>query len=340
MDNNINREEYWFPLITAYLSGSISATDKLLLEDWIGQSEDHAVYFHQIKIIYDSLDVANRKSAFNDEQAYDLFRQRVQAAESPQTVKNIQTYTRRSLIRIAAVAASIALIVGLSFSWFNKPAEAAPGKVLVEAPSGQKSRLYLPDGTEVWLNSGSQLTYFTDFNTGNRDVLLDGEAFFDVSKNPALPFHIVTHGVRIEVLGTSFNVSSYSNEKDITVSLLEGSVSVMNATDGTQLAALSPGQKLSVNKYTHDHKLTACNADMDGIWRHGKLRIDNDPLSEVIAKMERWYGVDIEFEGKPSNERYWMTIKTESLTEILELINKITPINYQIKGEEVTIRYK
>jgi len=347
--DNIKNEEYWLGLIVDYLSGAISEDNKLILDGWIASSEKNADLFRQAKIIYDSLEVVKGKSEFDKDMAYDLFMKRIKTQDeyinnnniSNADHKNEKRYTRKALAWISGIAASLALLIGLSFSFINKSEKLAnPGKVLVEAPPGQKTKVYLPDGTLVWLNSGSSLIYYTDFNVENRNVQLQGEAFFDVSKNQQLAFDILTDGMKIEVLGTSFNVNAYGNEDHVTVSLLEGKVAVMNAVDNKLLSGLSPQQKLVINKKTKKYELLSCDADMDGIWRYGQLKINNDPMSQVIAKMERWYGVNIQMEGEQRNERYWLTIKTESLTEILELINKITPIKYRIKGEEVTIRYK
>lgn len=351
MKNATDNEEYWLELILDYLSGSISGEDKHLLEDWLSASQENTKYFKKIKIIFDSFEVLKDKSRFNKDEAYNIFLQRIKAekdivnsnieyAQTPIYENESRHYSRKSLFSIAAVAATIALIIGLSFSFLNKPAELVPQKVLVESPGGQKSKLYLPDGTLVWLNSGSTLTYYTDFNVSNRQVILKGEAFFDVSKNKELTFDVIANDVKIEVLGTSFNVNAYQEDNYVTVSLLEGKVTVKNAIGNKLLSELSPQQKLVIDKKNYKYELLSCDADMDGIWRFGQLKINNDPMSQVISKMERWYGVNIQLIGEPSGERYWLTIKTESLTEILELINKITPIKYQIKGEEVTIRYK
>ncbi|MBB4036800.1 ferric-dicitrate binding protein FerR (iron transport regulator) [Dysgonomonas hofstadii] len=348
MNNKIN-EEYWLGLIVDYLSGTISEEDKLLLDNWMDVSQENKDFFEQVKMIYYSVEVVKNKSEFDKDKAYNIFLHRIRTEEN-RAVNDNETdihynqekqYTRKTLIWIAGIAASLALLIGLSFSFISMPGKlAAPGKVLVESPPGQKTKVYLPDGTLVWLNSGSNLTYYTDFNVKNRNVQLQGEAFFDVSKNPQLAFDILADGVKVEVLGTSFNVNAYGTEDYVAVSLLEGKVAVMDANNNELLSGLSPQQKLVIDKQTKKYELLSCDADMDGIWRYGQLKINNDPMSQVIAKMERWYGVNIQLEGEQRSERYWLTIKTESLTEILELINKITPIRYQIKGEEVTIRYK
>ncbi|MFV0538318.1 MAG: FecR family protein [Dysgonomonas sp.] len=353
MENKIDKEKYWLELIVDYLAGRASEERGSELMLWISESEDNKQYYDHVKEVYDSLEILKAKSQFDKDRAYNLFIQRVREEQRkqesiPVQISNTESpeqygtrYSRKTLLWIVTTAASLALILGLSIPYFTKNTVTSyPSKVLVESPRGEKSKIYLPDGTLVWLNSGSQLAYYTDFNSGNRKVLLEGEAFFDVSENKELPFDVYAGNLKIQVLGTSFNVNSYGEERNTVVSLLEGQVAVMTAQDEKLLSKIHPQQKIVVDKTTGKYELLSCDADMDGIWRYGQLKINNDPMSQVIAKMERWYGVNINLEGKQRSERYWLTIKTESLTEILELINKITPIGYQIKGEEVIIRYK
>lgn len=351
MDNKIDKEKYWLELIVDYLAGRASEESSKELMLWISQSTDNKLYYEHVKEVYNSLEVIKAKSQFDKDRAYNLFLERVRGEQSKEQSGQIQQaqspennkarYSRKTLVWVVSAAASVALIIGLSIPYLTKnTVTIPPAKVLVESPRGEKSKVYLPDGTLVWLNSGSQLVYYTDFNSKNRKVLLQGEAFFDVSENKELPFDVYANDLKIEVLGTSFNVNSYNEEKNTVISLLEGQVAVMTAQDDKLLSKIHPQQKIVVDKTTNNYELLSCDADMDGIWRYGQLKINNDPMSQVIAKMERWYGVNINLEGKQRSERYWLTIKTESLTEILELINKITPISYYIKGEEVTIRYK
>lgn len=353
MENKIDKEEYWLELIVDSLAGRASKERSKELTHWISESADNKQYYDHVKKIYDSLEIIKSRSPFNKDRAYNLFIERVREEQRKQEYVSVPAlnveiaeqnkvgYSRKTLIWMTTAAASLALIIGLSIPFLTKNAGIAPpSKVLVESPRGEKSKIYLPDGTLVWLNSGSQLAYYTDFNSGNRKVLLEGEAFFDVSKNKELPFDVYAGNLKIEVLGTSFNVNSYNEDKNTVISLLEGQVAVMDAQNEKLLSKIFPQQKIVVDRTTNNYELLSCDADMDGIWRYGQLKINNDPMSQVIAKMERWYGVNINLEGKQLSERYWLTIKTESLTEILELINKITPISYQIKGEEVTIRYR
>ncbi len=146
MNNKIN-EEYWLGLIVDYLSGTISEEDKLLLDNWMDVSQENKDFFEQVKMIYYSVEVVKNKSEFDKDKAYNIFLHRIRTEEN-RAVNDNETdihynqekqYTRKTLIWIAGIAASLALLIGLSFSFISMPGKlAAPGKVLVESPPGGK----------------------------------------------------------------------------------------------------------------------------------------------------------------------------------------------------------
>lgn len=122
------------------------------------------------------------------------------------------------------------------------------------------------------------------------------------------------------------------------VVLLRGHVTVVSTLTDKLLADMKPNQKVIIPLHEMEKcKLEACDAEVESVWRLGKLKIENENLQEIVQKMERWYGIKIQLHDVPENKRYWMTIKTESLREMLEIINRVTPITYTINGEEVSI---
>lgn len=347
MEEYRNIDEHKLTLIIDFLEGALSGKDNDDLQLWLSESELHVSYFEEIKNIYYSFEYIKESQKYDKDKAFDLFKERIESSsnnisEEGTKVNEIteKSYGRKTLFQIAGIAATIALLIGLSFSFLQtRSTKSLQKDVTVESPPGQKTKLFLPDGTLVWLNSGTRLTYNTDYGVDNRNIKMDGEAYFDVARNEKLNFKISINDIQVSVLGTSFDVEAYQRDKEMSVSVMTGKVSVGKINDEI-FGVLKPNEKIVINKDNNNFKIEACDPDIDGIWRHGQLKIINDPMPVVITKMERWYGVNITVEGKISHERYWMTIKTESLTEILELINRITPISYKIKGEEVTIRYR
>ena len=210
--------------------------------------------------------------------------------------------------------------------------------VLTDA--GEKSQVFLPDSSRVWINSSTRLSYNTDFGHRDRIICLEGEAFFEVAEDKDREFIVRTGDIDITVTGTSFNVSSYSDQDRIYVSLEEGAVSISRSGEDSEIARLVPGQKFIYSR--HDGKYGQKTADVrsDGIWRMNILKFEDEPASRVFRKLESWYGLDIRTENMPENIRYGFTVKNESVREMLDLIDQITPIDYDVNGKDVVIRYE
>lgn len=327
-------------LLAKCFSGQCTPAEQEEAERWRLAESEHELIYRQLREQWERIHLDTSAYVVPDKATVWENIQR----EIHHKAKQIPLYTRSLLIRISGIAAALALITGFSLSFlFNEGDKnwmAGRSENVVIAPSGQKSQLILPDGTLVWLNSGSRLTYSYAFNTRDRVVNLEGEAFFDVTKDQQYPFVVKTGGVDVKVLGTAFNVQAYTDEADVTVALLRGRVSLLSAADQNLLTSLSPDQMATVSKNDLSYQVASCDAGIESSWHQNLLKFDGTSAEEVWKKLERWYGVRITLSNaKPSNA-YWFTVKTESLTELLEMINKITPIEYKLDGEEVTVRYK
>jgi len=198
----------------------------------------------------------------------------------------------------------------------------------------------LPDGTQIWLNSGTVISYPSDYNIKNRDVTLEeGEAFFDVAKSPENKFILNAGKIGVKVYGTKFVVSRYSDDPGIDVVLQSGHVDVLSDKGG-RLSEMHPGQKFVFDKKSGKMALSSCDASLEGLWRYGKLVIEHKTLAHVASEMERWYGVSIDLSGNYDPDAYyWMTIKTESLREMLVQLDKLIPLTYKIDGDDVSISF-
>lgn len=208
------------------------------------------------------------------------------------------------------------------------------------APSGHKSHVILPDGTKAFLNSGTVLRYDNFFGKKYRNIELVGEAFFEVQKNEKLPFVIVTEDVTVEVIGTKFNVMAYPDDEYTETTVTEGKVSVTENYNKSSLL-ITANQKATFDKNTNEFLMENINPSPYISWKEDVLSFDNENFTNVIKKLERWYNVSIHVEGKDSiTDRYTLTIKSESLREVLELISLTTSIDYTIKENDVMITYK
>lgn len=163
----------------------------------------------------------------------------------------------------------------------------------ITVPPGQMTHIKLPDGSLVWLNSGSIFKFSNDYNLSNREVSLDGEGFFEVSKNKEKPFTVTTSKFSIEVLGTTFNLTAYSGDVVANITLVEGLVQI-NSGNNKKMNKIIPGQSASI--VNGDLNLvTKVNTEFYTSWKDGKIVFRRETLEEIARKLERWYNVEIKF---------------------------------------------
>jgi transmembrane sensor len=210
-------------------------------------------------------------------------------------------------------------------------------------PKGQKSMLLLADGTKVWLNADSRLNYSKDFGVGStREVYLEGEAFFEVARNPAKPFLVHTSAISIKVLGTAFNVKSYPIDKTIETTLVHGKVSInkKGRTDQEDRALiLKPNQRAIYIKKSNTVNVEQVMAERATAWRHDKLIFDETPFADAIAQLERWYDVKIILDQQGELKcALTAEIENEKLEDVLKLLEESHQVTSTISGKEVFIK--
>lgn len=213
----------------------------------------------------------------------------------------------------------------------------------LEVPYGKKFQLELSDGTEVYLNSGSSLTYPVVFNErGPRNVVLRGEAYFTVTSDSLRPFSVSTGFLDANVLGTEFNVSNYADDNHVKIVLVEGSLSVdqNNVTDG-QALLLKPNQLASYSD--SDKKLVVENIDVSSYiaWKEGVLLFKNEDFHNITKKLERHFDIEIEINDLGvGKERYTGRFKTETIEEVLRAFQRIKDFDYTVNEKKITINPK
>lgn len=331
-------KECIYTLISKYLKDECTQDEISSVLNWCNESEENKKEFIYLKKAWIISD--RKKDEYISSSTPNIWNNIL--ADISQ--KASKTYTKRSLIYYTAISAAAAIVLMFCLNMFMNDNIGGDNTeyTYFYMPRGEKGQLFLPDGTKVWLNSDSKLTFGNDFNTKNRVVSLDGEAYFDVAKSDKHKFIVKTASVDVKVHGTAFNVTAYAQSGIVGVSLQRGSVSIYKSGSDIELASLVPNQRVSINKISFLTEINSFADDSDISWTFEELIFDHTPLKEVFSKMGNWYGVHIAVAPSPLQHdlKYRFKIKTESLTEILELINKMTPIEYKIDGKEVTIRYK
>lgn len=200
----------------------------------------------------------------------------------------------------------------------------------LETPRGRQYSVVLPDGTKIWLNSASSIKYPTAFNTlKERKVFLNGEAYFEVAKDKHHPFKVITSTQEVRVLGTHFNVNSYTDEPAVNTTLFEGSVRINNQT------VLKPGQKASLY---HSGKISV-SAGSDNViaWKNGKFRFEDTSMEEILRELARWYDVDIVYpDGIPQETFSGYIDQGLNLSDALDIL-KYTRVNFKIAGKKIYV---
>lgn len=205
----------------------------------------------------------------------------------------------------------------------------------ISTPKGGQYQVVLSDGTKVWLNSASAISYPSTFSTQQRLVELRGEAYFEVAKNAKVPFRVKTAVQTVEVLGTHFNINAYDDEPLMKTTLLEGSVSV---SAGGEQQMLVPGQQARVNKKGTTIQVgDDVNPDKIVAWKNGVFSFEHDDLKSVMRQISRWYDVDVVYTGPVPEDKFLGEISRNSkLSEVLKIL-ELNNVRFKISGKVITV---
>ena len=234
---------------------------------------------------------------------------------------------RKIRIYSAGLAIAAVLIIGLIISSifdYGQPGENHLAEQIqtISTPYGARTKTQLPDGSTVWLNSGSELSFPSNFNK-QRPVTLSGEAFFEVVKSDK-PFVVSTVYGAVKVQGTSFNVKAFADDASFETTLVEGKVALSDKKTGNE-TALQPGQQGTL--INNSFVVKPVEVKFFTSWKEGKLIFSREPFPQFIKKLERWYNVKIEY-SDPKLDELWYTgtIEMESISEVMEMISKAAPV--------------
>ena len=199
---------------------------------------------------------------------------------------------------------------------------------------GETYKIILPDKTAVWLNAASSLTYPARFTGADRQVTLAGEGYFEVAKDQQHPFKVNTTKQQVTVLGTHFNINAYPDEPATRTTLLEGSVKV---SAGNEHVTIPPGQQSTLR----NGNVGVQNVDPDQAtaWKDDKFMFDGDNIQYIMRMIERWYNIDVVYEGAISNEKFYGGIsRYENVSEILKILESTKSINFRIEGKTIFVK--
>ena len=321
-------------LIANYLSGEASQAERDELNRWIGESPANKRIFEETQQIwaksqtyFSAPEISSDREKIKD--------QIIQQLSKPTKAVSLSTWIYR-------VAAILALPVMLGIGWYLGSAEISSETQMSEvtAPKGQISKCVLADGTEVWLNAGSTLKYDAALKGNLREVNLDGEAYFKVSKNKHKPFVVSTEHARIKVLGTIFNLKAYSGENKVETTLEEGSVEFSMNDSATKPLELKPGEQVVYN--ISEKKITVGKVEtyLHTAWTDGKFVFKDADLKTIVAELERLYDVRIHLDNDSLLNLHFrgMFEYEQNIFSALEALERTTSMKYRMKGRDIWLQ--
>lgn len=316
-------------LIIDSMTGDLSAKDEKRLNQWINQDVEHRIYYNKFRYVHHSL-MEPRMPVFDKEKAFDRFMVNI---SQNGTEKPRRNRSRTGILAALVAAALVALGIFLWMPESSGPAEPEELYCTIDSHDGVVRKTLLPDSSYVWLNCHSVLTYHYDSRLQRREVQLEGEAYFEVKKIEKLPFVVRTEGIDILVLGTKFNVSSYADDADIKVSLLEGSVALSEAGAAQYHVKLQPNNSVLYDK--EDGTFTAAELGVSNRWIYGEIGFENATLMEVATRLEREFDVKIEIPNPKLHDRrfYGLFHKEMAIEEILNLLTRGDRLDYYKKED-------
>lgn len=321
-------------LIASYLSGEANQAEKDELHHWIGESAANKRLFEETQRIW-----AKSQTYFPASQIRSD-REKIKDQIIRQTSSTTKTATFP--LWIYRVAAVLTLPIMLGIGWYLGSTKISNETQLCEvtAPKGQISKCVLADGTEVWLNAGSTIKYDPSLTGNSREVLLDGEAYFKVSKNKHKSFVVSTKHAQVKVLGTIFNLKAYSGENKVETTLEEGSIVFSLNESATKPVELKPGEQLAYNVSEKTITLGKVETYLHTAWKDGKFVFKDADLKAIITELERLYDVRIHLENEKLLQTRFrgMFEYEQNIFSALEALEQTTNMKYRMNGRDIWLK--
>ena len=307
-------------ILYKFFEGNASFEEEAAVKQWMEESAENRLAFLKERKLFDAmLLLGNEEIIKNGKKRFSI---------------NLSSL-RTELIKIAAV---VAITLGGSYFYYQSSLEKElMAMQTITVPAGQRINITLVDGTNVWLNARTTIQYPITFNEKERLVKLDGEAYFDVTKDKSKPFIVQTDNYNVEVLGTQFDVNAYSETGEFETTLMSGSVKVASASDSTQKITLKPNNKV----YLQDGKLhvTAVDDYNPYRWKEGLICFKNETFTSIMKDFEKYYGLTIQVKNK-NVFKYVYTGKfrqTDGIDYALRVLQKDIKFTYQRDDENQII---
>lgn len=330
-------------LITDYLSGHLDPAELDELKVWIASSPENAAYFSAMRELWFSAYHESESTQFDAVQGFRLFKERIsKQRQLHQPRADRRSFQLWSLLKYAAILVLIFSVGIISYKKGEVSVKNIFADITIEAPAGSRTKLYLPDSTLVWLNAGSKIVYSQGYGVDNRKVKLNGEAYFEVVRNEQLPFYVTSPSLQIHVLGTVFNFRDYETDSKVTVSLLQGKVSMNNLLREEKEEILLPNQRMILDKAGGPMRIEETVATNAARWTRGYMFFDEEPLPLILHKIEKAFDIHITIANESLKDlRFYGEFNPEkqSIRDFLETLSFTNSIRYKFTDERHIILY-
>ncbi|NGM63161.1 FecR family protein [Sphingobacterium sp. SGG-5] len=329
-------DRYYIELLERFRLGLATKEETDQLKAWITHPEAKEICYSHFQKKWEEA-----SPVMNTQQQVSMLTQimdKIGANEEP--IRDIST-KRSPRIRWGSytAAASIILLIGIGvFFWVKNYRHAMLGKgiVTIAADNGQKSHVMLADGTRVYINSDSRISYDESYNKKERTIILEGEAYFEVAKDAKKAFVVKANGINVEALGTSFNVKAYAQDESVSVILIEGKVKV---NDSKNEEILHPYERLDYKQSDKRFTKTELHPNANYLlWRSKELMFQGESLEEICKTLHRIYNIDFIFKTEDAKRyTYRGIIKNSSLDNVMEFISRTAPIKYRMLSDSTIV---
>ncbi|NJD21706.1 MAG: DUF4974 domain-containing protein [Melioribacter sp.] len=341
LNKNLFNESEW-QLVSNYIAGECSDEARLKVEEMMKLNEARKSEIEYLQKIWDARTKENLEDQ-TQKSWNDVLAEIESTSDSNSNFKSFTIYpTAKQLLKIAAV---LVIIIGgyftaQQFGIFDRKVQTEISWNEKTTKMGEKWIVSLSDGSRIILNADSKLKYPEHFTNSSREVFLEGEAYFEIHHDTTNPFIVHSGNLSTKVLGTKFNVSAFPNEKEISVSLVEGKVEVAKkeADSEERIVILKPRQQLVYNKVKEISTFDQFDEQTAVGWKDNKLVFRKEPFASVLVKLERTYGVKFELQDKSfSSQKITANFQNESLWTVSESLKKLTGLQYKtVKENNVT----
>jgi len=314
-------------LLSKILTDEASETEKEEFYRRLGENKNEEEIFYEVKSLW--LRTSQQKTILNVEAEFENLWRKI----NPETKKKTYSIGRKMLQYAAAIILLLGIggLSGYFLSGRKSGAITDSGIQKYTATKGSVSTVEFADGTKIWLNSGSELTYREDRKTNQRLAELHGEAFFEVKHRENFPLIVKIGQIAVRDLGTTFNIRAYPEDQTIETSLVEGKADILSSS-GNSMVELKPGESAVYNSEDNKIEIKPFQSNILSAWRDGKFVIRDQRLEDIFKEISRWYDVEFIFENQAlRNYRYTGNIKKSTTAQhVLKMLKLTTKFNYRI----------